>query len=158
MKSECFVSLSCCIHRQSPALGVLHHLDGLLLQKALLIGFGREGDAVRLAVVVLVEVGEGGEAVGSHFLRLTAAVHLGVDGQGAAPHMDDLALEGDDVARENRELEVDAVEYQKDGVLRVNILRHSEIGTFQDILGATTCEEGLVMIQVSELDKSLGIS
>ena len=111
-----------------------------------------------LGVVVFVEIGEGGEAVGGYFFRLAAAVHLCVNREGAAPGGDYLALVGDDVARENRELEVDAVEHQKDGILRVNILRHSEIGTFQEILGATTCKESLVVVEVGEFDESLGIS
>ena len=84
--------------------------------------------------MVFVQVGEGGEAVGGDFFRLAAAVHFCVDGQGAASSSDYLALIGDNVARENRELEVDAVEHQKDGILRVNVLRHSEIGTLQEIL------------------------
>ena len=103
-------------------------------------------------MVVFVQIGESGETVGSDFLRFAAAVHLRVDGQGAASHRDDLALESNDVARENRELEVDAMEHQKDGVLRVNILRHSEIGAFQEILGATTCKESLVVVKVGEFD------
>ena len=103
-------------------------------------------------MVVFVQIREGGEAVGGDFFGLPAAVHFCVDGQGAAPGGDYLALIGDDVARENRELEVDAVEHQKDGVLRVNILRYSKIGTFQEILGATTCEESLMVVEVGEFD------
>ena len=58
----------------------------------------------------------------------------------------------DNVAGKNRELEVDAVEDEKNGVFRVNILRHSEIGTLQKILGATTCEESLVVVEVGKFD------
>ena len=83
-----------------------------------------------LGMVILVQIGESGEAVGGDFFGLTAAIHFCVDRQSAATHRDDFALEGNDVARENRELEIDAMEHQQDGVLCVNILRHSEIGTF----------------------------
>ena len=103
-------------------------------------------------MVVFVEIREGGEAVGGDFFGLAAAVHFRVNRQSAATHGDDLALEGDNVARENRELEVDAVEHQKDGVLCINILSHSEIGTFQEILGATTCKKGLMVVEVGEFD------
>lgn len=79
--------------------------------------------------MVFVQIGKGGEAISSDFFGLTAAVHLRVDRQGAAAHGNDLALEGDDVAGKDGELEVDAVEHEKDCVFRVNILRHSKIGT-----------------------------
>ena len=105
-----------------------------------------------LGVVVFVQIGEGGEAVGGDFFGFAAAVHLCVNRQGAAPGGDYLALVCDDVARKNRELEVDAVKDEKNGVLRVNILRHSEIGAFQEILGATTCKKGLMMVEVGEFD------
>ena len=107
---------------------------------------------MRLAAVVLVEIGEGGKAVGGDFLRLAAAVHLGVDRQRAASHMDDLALEGDDVARKNREFEVDAVKHQQDGVFGVDVLRHSEIRALEEILRATTRKEGLMVVKVGKLD------
>ena len=107
---------------------------------------------MRLAVMVLIKIGEGGKAVGGDFFRLAAAVHLRVNRQRAAPDMDDLALVSDNVAREDRKLEIDAVEYEQDGILGVNILRHSEIGTLQKLFGATTCKKGLVMVQVGEFD------
>ena len=81
-------------------------------------------------MVVFIQIGESGEAVGGDFFGLTAAVHFRVDRQSASTDIHDLALESDDVARENRELEINAMEDEKDGVLCVNILRHSEIGTF----------------------------
>lgn len=140
------------IHRQSPLFRILHHFTRLLLQESFLLRFRLKRDAMRTGMVVFVQVGEGGEAVGGDFFRFAAAVHFCVNGQCAATHGDDLALEGDDVACENRELEVDAVEHQKDGILCINVLRHSEIGTFQEILGATTCEEGLVVVEVGEFD------
>lgn len=146
------LSLGKCIHRFSPTFRVLHHLQGLLLQEAFFLRFRFEGDAMRLGMVVLVQIREGGEAIGGNLFGLTATVHLGVDRQGAAPHRDDLALEGDDVARENRELEVDAMQHKQNGVFRINILRHSEIRTLQEILGATTSEEGLVVVEVGEFD------
>ena len=105
-----------------------------------------------LGMVVLVEIGECGEAVGGDFFGFAATIHFCVNRQGAASSGDYLALEGDDVARENRELEIDAVEHQKDGILRVNVLRHSEIGTLQEILGASTCKKGLVVVEVGEFD------
>ena len=108
-------------------------------------------------MVVFVQVGERGEAVGGDLLGLAAAVHLRVDRQSAATHGDDLTLESDDVARENRKLEVDAVEHKKDGVFGINILRYSEIGALQEPLRATTREKGLMVVQVSEFDQSLGI-
>ena len=107
---------------------------------------------MRLGVVVFVQIGEGGKAVSGDFFGLAAAVHSSINGQGAAPCSNHLTFEGDDVARENRELEVNAMEHQKNGVLRVNILRHSKIRTFQEILGTTTCEEGLVVVEVGEFD------
>ena len=103
-------------------------------------------------MVVFVQIGKGGEAVGSNFFGLAAAVHFCVDRQSASTDIHDLALESDDVARENRKLEIDAMEDKKDSVFRVNILRHSEIGTFQKILGTTTCKEGLVVVEVGEFD------
>ena len=105
-----------------------------------------------LGMVVFVQIGEGGEAVGGDFFGFAAAVHFCVNRQGAAACGDYLALVGDDVARENRELEVDAVKHQKNGVLRVNVLRHSEIGAFQKILGTTTSKKSLVVVEVGEFD------
>ena len=102
--------------------------------------------------MVFIQVRESGEAVGGDFFGFAAAVHFRVDRQSASTDIHDLALESDDVARENRELEVDAVEDKKDSVFRINVLRHSEIRTFQKILGATTCEESLVMVEVGEFD------
>lgn len=102
--------------------------------------------------MVFVQVGESGEAIGGDFFGFAAAVHFRVNGQCAATHGDDFALESDDVASKNRELEIDAVEDKKDGVFRINILRHSEIGTFQEILGTATCEESLVVVEVGEFD------
>lgn len=145
------------IHCQSPLLRVLHHLQSLLLQEAFFLGFRLKRDAVGTGMVVFVQIGESGEAVGGDFFGFAAAVHLRVNRQCAATNGDDFALEGDDVARKNRELEVDAMEDEKNGVFRVNILRHSEIRTFQKILGTTTCEESLVMVEVGEFDQSLGI-
>ena len=140
------------IHRQSPLLRVFHYFTCLLLQELFFLGFRRERDAVGLGMVVFVQVGEGGEAVGGDFFWLAAAVHFRVNGQGAATYGDDFALKSDDVAGENRELEVDAVEDEKNGVFRINILRHSEIGTLQEPLRATACEKGLVVVEVSEFD------
>ena len=102
--------------------------------------------------MVFIQIGESGEAVGGDFFGFTAAVHFRVDRQSASTDIHDFALEGDDIARENRELEIDAMEDEKDSVFRVNILRHSEIRTFQEILGATTCKESLVVVEVGELD------
>ena len=143
------------VHRPSTSFGVFHHLHGLLLQEAFFIGFGSEGDTMWLAVMVLVEIGERGKAVGGHFLRFAAAVHFGVDRQSAAPHVDDLAFEGDDVARENREFEIDAMQHEEDGVFGVNVLCHGEIGAFQKPFGASAREEGLMMVEVGEFDESL---
>ena len=112
---------------------------------------------MRSGMVVFVQVGESGEAIGGDFLGLTATIHLRIDGQGAASHRDDLALEGDDVASEDWELEIDAVKHKKNGVLRINILCYSKIGTLQEPLGATACKEGLVVVEVGEFDESLGI-
>ena len=117
------------IHRQSPSFGIFQHLQGLLLQPSLFFGLGGEDDAVGLGVVVLVQIGESGETVGGGLFGLAAAVHLGIDGEGGAPCVDHLALEGDDVAGEDGEFEIDAVEHQQHGVFGVNILGHSKIGT-----------------------------
>ena len=108
--------------------------------------------------MVFIQIGESGEAISGDFFGFAAAVHFRVNGQGAATHGDDFALEGNDVARENRELEIDAMEHKQDGVFRINILRHSEIRTLQEILGATTCKKSLVVVEVGEFDQSLGIS
>ena len=115
------------VHRPSASFGVFHHLHGLMLQEFLFLGFRNKRHAMGLGMVVFSEIGESGETVGGDFFGFAAAVHLCVDGQSAAPCGDYLAFVGDDVARENRELEVDAVEYEKDSILCVNILRHSEI-------------------------------
>ena len=80
-------------------------------------------------MVVFIQIGEGSEAVGSDFFGLATTVHFCIYRQCTAAHGDDLALEGNDVASKNRELEVDAMKHKQDGILRVNILRHSEIGT-----------------------------
>lgn len=140
------------IHRQRPSLRVFHHLFGLLLKPAFLVRFRGEGDAMGLGAMVFVQVGEGGEAVGGRLFGFTAAVHLGVDGEGALACVDHLALEGDDVASEDRELEIDAMEYQQDGVLGVNILSHGEIRALQKPFGASASEEGLMMVEVGEFD------
>ena len=71
--------------------------------------------------------------------------------------MDDLALEGDDVACKNRELEVDAVKHEQDGVFGINILCHCKIGAFQQVLGTTASKKGLMVVEVGEFDESLGI-
>ena len=42
--------------------------------------------------------------------------------------MDYFALESHDIASKNGKFEINAVEYQQDGVLGVNILGHSKIG------------------------------
>ena len=110
---------------------------------------------MRLGVVVLVKVGESGKAVGSGLFRFATAVHLGLDGEGGASRMDHLAFKGDDVARKDGELEVDAVEHEQDGVLRVNILRYGEIGAFQKPLGASSSKEGLMVVEVGEFDQTL---
>ena len=143
------------IHRQSPLFGVFQHLQGLLLQPSLFFGLGGENDAVGLGVVVLVQIGESGETVGGGLFGLAAAVHLGIDGEGGAPCVDHLALEGDDVAGEDGKLEVDAVKHQKHGVFGVNILGHGEIGAFQEPLGTSSGEEGLVVVEVGEFDQTL---
>lgn len=143
------------IHGFCPVFGFLQHLQGLLLEPALLFGLWGEDNAMGFGVVVLVQVGESGEAVSCGLLGLAAAVHLGIDGEGGAPYMDHLALEGDDVAGEDGELEVDAVKHQQDRVLGVNILRHGEIRAFQEPLGASSGEEGLVVVEVGELDQTL---
>ena len=140
------------IHRQSPLFRVRHHLQSLLLQEFFLVGLRLKRDAVRARMVVFVQIGEGGETIGGDFFGLTAAVHFCVDGQGAATHGDDFALESDNVAGENRELEINAMKDEKNGVLRINILRHSEIGTLQEPLRTTTREKGLVMVEVGEFD------
>ena len=101
----------CLIHRLCSPLRVLHHLHGLLPQELLFLGFGRNGNSMRFAVVVLVKVGEGRETIGGDFFRLATAVHFRVNRQGATTYMDDLAFESDNVAREDGELEVDAMQY-----------------------------------------------
>ena len=140
------------IHRHSPLLRILHHLQSLLLQELFFLGFKRKRDAVGTGMMVFVQVREGGETVGGDFFGLAAAVHFCVDGQGTATGGDYLALESDNVAGENREFEIDAVENEQNGVLRINILRHSEIGTLQEPLRTTTREKGLVVVEVGEFD------
>ena len=108
-------------------------------------------------MMVLVQIGEGGETVGGRLFGLATAVHLGVDREGAFSRVNHLALEGDDVAGENGEFEIDAVEYKEHGVLGVNVLCHSEIGAFQKPLGASSSEKGLVVVKVGELDQALRI-
>ena len=107
--------------------------------------------------MILIQIGEGGKSVGGDLLGLTAAVHLGVDGEGAATCVDDLALVGDDVAGKDGELEIDAMKHQQDRVFGVDILRDGEIGTLQEPLRAPPGEEGLMMVQVGKLDQTLGI-
>lgn len=102
--------------------------------------------------MVFVQIGEGGEAICGCFFGLATAIHLGVDGEGRAPHVDHLALEGDDVAGENGEFVIDAVKHQKNCVLGVDILCHGEIGTFQKPFGASSSEEGLMVVEVGKLD------
>lgn len=143
------------VHRPSTSFGVFHHLHGLLLQEFLFLCFGSEGDTMWLAMMVLVQIGERGEAVGGHFFGFAAAVHSGIDRQSAAPHVDDLAFEGDDVARENREFEIDAMQHEEDGVFGVNVLCHGKIGAFQKPFGASAREEGLMMVEVGKFDESL---
>ena len=140
------------IHRQSPLFRVRHHLQSLLLQEFFLVGLRLKRDAVGTGMMVFVQIGESGKAVGGDFFGFSTAVHFCVDGQGAAPGGDYLALESDNVTCENREFEIDAVENEQNGVLRINILRHSEIGTFQKPLRATTREKGLVMVEVGKFD------
>ena len=103
-------------------------------------------------MMVLVQIREGGETVGGGLLGLAAAVHLGVNGEGRAPHVDHLALEGDDVTGKDGELVIDAVKHQKNCVLGIDILCHGEIGTFQKPFGASSCEEGLMVVEVGKLD------
>ena len=143
------------IHRPSTSFGVFHHLHGLLLQEFLFLCFRGKGDTMWLAMMVLVQIGERGEAVGGHFFGFATAVHLGVDRQSAAPHVDDLAFEGDDVARENREFEIDAMQHKEDSVFGVNVLCHGKIGAFQKPFGASASEEGLMMVEVGKFDESL---
>ena len=140
------------IHRHSPLLRVFHHLQSLLPQEFFFLCFRRKRDAVGTGMVVFIQIGEGGETVGGDFFGLAAAVHFGVNGQGTTANGNDFALESDDVAGENREFKINAVEDEQDGVFRVNILRHSKIGTFQEILGAATCEKSLVVVEVGEFD------
>ena len=140
------------IHCHGSAFGILHHFLGLLLQPAFLVGLRGDDDAMGLGVMVLVQIREGGKAVSGCFFRFAAPIHLCIYGEGRAPHVDHLALESDDIASEDGELEVDAVEHQQDRVLGVNILRHGEIGAFQEPLGAPSGEEGLVVVQIGELD------
>ncbi len=102
--------------------------------------------------MVLVQIREGGEAICGGLLGLATAIHLGVDGEGRAPHVDHLALEGDDVAGENGKFVIDAVKHQKNCVLGVDILCHGEIGTFQKPFGASSSEEGLMVVEVGKLD------
>ena len=151
----CILNITSLIHCHGPSFGILHHFLGLLLQPAFLVSLRGDDDAVGLGVVVLVQIREGGEAVGSCLFGLAAAIHLGIDGKGRAPHMDHLALEGDDVAGEDGKLEVDAVKYQQDCVLGVNILCHGEIGAFQEPLRAPSGKEGLVVVEVGQLDEAL---
>ena len=146
------------IHRLGAAFRVLHHLQSLLLQELFLFRLRFDHDAMWSGMVVFVQIRESGETISGDLFRLTAAVHLRVDRQRATTHGDDLAFESDNVARKNRELEVDAVKHEQDRIFRINILRHSEIGAFQEPLRATTREEGLVMVQVCKFDESLGIS
>ena len=103
-------------------------------------------------MVVLVQIGEGCEAIGGDFFGFAAAVHLCINRQCAAANGNDFTLESDNVAGKNRELEVDAVEDEKNGVFRINILSYSEIGTFQEILRTATCEKSLVVVEVGEFD------
>ena len=105
--------------------------------------------------VVLIQIREGGESVGSGPLRFAAAVHFGIDREGALARVDYLALESDDVTGENRELEVDAVQHEQDGVLGVNILSYGKIGAFQEPLGASPGKESLVVVEVGQLDQTL---
>lgn len=110
---------------------------------------------MRLGVVVLIQIGEGGEAVGCGLLGLATPIHFCIYGEGGSSGMDHLALEGDDVAGKDRELEVDAMQHQQHGVLGVDILGHGEIGTLQEPLGTSSGEEGLVVVEVGEFDQAL---
>ena len=143
------------VHGFCSVFGFLQYFEGLLLKPFLLFCFGGDNNAMGLGVVVLVQVREGGEAVGCGLFGFTAAIHLGIDGEGGASRVDHLAFEGDDVAGEDGEFEIDAVEYQQDGVLGVNILRHGKIGAFQEPLGASSREESLVVVEVGEFDQTL---
>ena len=105
-----------------------------------------------LGMMVLVQIGEGGKPIGGGLLGLTAAIHLGVDREGGATHVDHLALEGDDVAGKDGELEIDAVEYQQDRILGVDILGYGKIGAFQKPFGASSGKEGLMVIKVGQFD------
>ena len=143
------------IHCQCASLGVFEHFEGLLLEPLLFLGLGGEGDAMGPGVMVLVQIGEGGEAIGGGLLWLTAAIHLGVNGEGAASCVDHLALEGDDVTGKNGKLEVDAVQHEQNRVLGVDILCHGKIGALQEPLGTSSGKKGLMVVEVGELDQAL---
>ncbi len=117
------------VHRLCSPFRVLHHLQCLLLQELFFFCFRLKRDAVWTGMMVLIQIGESGEAIGGNLFGFATAVHLRVNRQSATTHRNDFTLERDDVAREDRELEVDAVKHEKNGVFCVNILRHSEIRT-----------------------------
>ena len=140
------------VHCLGSSFGILQDFQSLLLKPSLLIILRCENDAVRFGLVVLIQVGEGGEAIGGSLLGFPTSIHFCIYGKGRAPRMDHLALESDDVAGEDGELEVNAMEHEQDGVFRVNILGNGKIGTFQEPLGTPSSEEGLVVVQVGEFD------
>lgn len=117
----------CGVHCLGASFRVFEYFDGLLVEPAFLVGFRCYDHAMRLGMVVFVEIREGGESVGGDFFRLAAAIHLGVNRQCGTSCSDDFALEGDDVAGKNRELEVNAMKHEKYRVFGVNILSHSKI-------------------------------
>ena len=143
------------IHCQCASLGVLEDFEGLLLEPLLFLGLGGEGDAMGSGVMVLIQIGEGGETIGGGLLWLTAAVHLGVDGEGAASRVDHLALEGDDVAGKDGKLKVDAMQHEQNRVLGVDILCHGKIGALQKPLGTSSCKKGLMVVEIGEFDQAL---
>lgn len=140
------------VHRFCSVFGFFQYFQSLLLKPLFLFRFRRDDDAMGLGVVVLIEIGEGGEAIGSGLFGFATPVHLGIDGECRAPGVDHLTLKGDDVAGEDGKLEVDAVKHQQDGVFGVNVLCHSKIRAFQEPLGASSREEGLMVVEVGEFD------
>jgi len=143
------------IHCQCALFGVFEDFEGLLLEPLLFLGLGSEGDAMGSGVMVLVQIGEGGEAIGGGFFRLAAAVHLGVDGEGAASRVDHLALEGDDITSKDGKLEVDAMQHEQNRILGVDILCHGKIGALQEPLGTSSGKKGLMVVEVGKLDQAL---
>ena len=140
---------------QSASLRLFEDFFCLLVEPFLFVSLRLDDHAVRLGVMILIEIREGGEAVGGNLTRLAAAVHLGVDSQGGASSCYDFAFISYYISCENRELEVDAMEHQKHCVFGVNILSHSEIRALQEIFRTAACEKCLMMVQVGEFYQTL---